>query len=136
MKYLALAALASFALFVGGLSTAQAEAKLANVLISAPAGCCDCCYNPCIEYRHAGLRRACCCECGTIQTVLQVKDPCTCCVVAVPVCLPVCCTDTPEGCGRCGLFGRSIVRYDYCCGVSIIVTFNKCGDILVTYRGY
>jgi len=28
------------------------------------------------------------------------------------------------------------VRYDYCCGVSVIVRFRKNGDIRVIYEGF
>lgn len=111
-----------------------AEAHMDSVLVSAPEGCC-CQYNPCIAYRHAIFGRCCDC-CQSYQNVLQVKDPCTCCVVAVPVCLPVCCTGTPEVCTKCGLFGRSVTRFDYCCGVSVVVAINGCGGIAVTYRGF
>ena len=129
--------LALFAAVVVSLPTlaqAAAEAHLSTVLISAPDGCC-CTYNPCIIYRHAFFGRCCCDCCQTYQTVLQVKDPCNCCVVAVPVCLPVCCTGEPAVCAKCGLFGRSVIRYDYCCGVSIVIVINGCGDIAVAYRG-
>jgi len=88
---------------------------------------------PCIIYRTRGRQLACCgCE-PPIQTILQVKDPASCCVVDVPVCLPGCCTDVPEVCDRCGLFGRGIVTYDWCCGFSVRVTFKLNGDVLVTY---
>jgi hypothetical protein len=66
--------------------------------------------------------------------VLQVTDPCTCCTVEVPICLPGCCTGAPSVCCRCPiLFNREVIRYDYCCGVSVVVKISKCGDILVTY---
>jgi hypothetical protein len=93
----------------------------------------NCC--PCIEYRHHG-RPICCCDCNAppeIKTVLQVKNPATCCVVPIPICLPGCCTGEPCVSSRCGILGRGIVRYDYCCGVKIIVTFRACGDIVVSY---
>jgi hypothetical protein len=94
------------------------------------------CAGPCIEYRHHG-RPICCCDCNApaeIKTVLMVKDPncCDCCV-AVPICLPGCCTDEPCVCSRCGILGRGIVRYDYTCGVRVTVTFRARGDIVVTY---
>jgi hypothetical protein len=28
-----------------------------------------------------------------------------------------------------------VVRYDYCCGLSIKIVFRNCGDIVVTYIG-
>jgi hypothetical protein len=104
-------------------------ARSAAVVTAAPGS--HCCYNPCIDYRHRGKR-----FCGpTAQTVLLVKDPTTCCCVEIPVCLPVCCLDDcAKVSSRCGLFGRGIVRHDYCCGVSVVVTFKKNGDIVVTYH--
>jgi hypothetical protein len=93
----------------------------------------SCC--PCIEYRHHG-RPICCCDCNApadIKTVLLVKNPATCCTVPIPVCLPGCCTDEPCVRSRCGVLGRGVVHYDYCCGVKIIVTFRACGDIVVSY---
>src|SRR5260221_11404258 len=103
----------------------------APVLSDSGASC-----GPCIEYRHHG-RPICCCDCNAppeIKTVLMGKDPncCDCCL-AVPICLPGCCTDEPCVCSRCGIVGRGIVRYDYSCGVRVTVTFRARGDIVVTY---
>lgn len=92
-----------------------------------------CCWNPCISYEHRG-RSICCCECAPIQTALQVTDPCTCCTIEVPVCLPGCCTGSPAVCSRCPiLFNREVIKFEYCCGVTVVVKISKCGDILVTY---
>ena len=47
-----------------------------------------CCPKPCITYRHRGPK-LCCGTCEpSVETVLKVKDPCTCCDVDVAVCLP------------------------------------------------
>ena len=98
--------------------------------------------NPCIKYRH---KHAClhkhalgcgCCPQPTYETVLEATSPETCCAVAVPVCLPACCQGCPCETSRCTLFGCGQVRFDYCCGVSVVVRFQKCGDILVTYHGF
>jgi hypothetical protein len=101
---------------------------------AADTGPCCC---PCIEYRHHG-RPICCCDCNApaeIKMVLVVKDPQSCCgdCVAVPVCLPGCCTGEPCVSSRCGVLGRGIVRYDFSCGVRVTVTFRARGDIVVTY---
>jgi hypothetical protein len=56
--------------------------------------------------------------------------------VNVPVCLPACCQGCPCETSRCTLLGCGQVRYDYGCGCSVIVRFQKCGDILVTYVGF
>ena len=70
---------------------ARAMAKLADDCVTAAAPCeKPACPAPCITYRYRGCRDI-CCGCPTpIKTVLQVKNPCTCCVVDVPVCLPGC----------------------------------------------
>ena len=31
------------------------------------------------------------------------------------------------------LFNREVIKYEYCCGVTVVVNISKCGDILVTY---
>ena len=93
-----------------------------------------CCPQPCIEYRHCG-RAVSCCQ-PPVQTALMVKDPCSCCEIPIPVCLPACCLDARASVDcRHGLFARGIVTYDYACGVSVTVRFKLSGEILVTYRG-
>ena len=95
-------------------------------------------YEPCIQYRHLfRWRKVCCGSCtAPIQTVLVVDNPARCgCTAAVPVCIPGCCTGEPCVKSRCGLFGRGIVTYEWCNGCRLTVTFNHCGDVLVTYFG-
>ena len=103
-------------------------------------GAVSCCpTNPCIKYhhKHAHKHRHCgCCPEPTYETVLNPVSPETCCAVAVPVCLPVCCQGCPCETSRCTLLGCGQVRYDYACGCSVIVRFQKSGDILVTYVGF
>lgn len=98
--------------------------------------------NPRIKYRH---KHGClhkhahgcdCCPAPTYETVLEATSPETCCTVAVPVCLPACCQGCPCEKSRCTLLGCGQVRFDYSCGVSVVVRFQKCGDILVTYHGF
>jgi hypothetical protein len=98
---------------------------------AAPPACSV--YKPCVSYCHRGR---CCDSCSPrVQQVLLVKDPCDCCCAAeVPVCLPACCKDACVS-SKCGLFGRSFVTYEYDCGVCVTITFRRCGDVLVTYRG-
>jgi hypothetical protein len=94
--------------------------------------CCD----RCISYCHHRACKKVCCGCEPpMHTVLQVKDPCCCCMVDVPVCLPSCCTGCPDVCGRCGIFGRGVVTYNWCCGYTIKIVFSRCGDITVHYFG-
>jgi hypothetical protein len=97
--------------------------------------------NPCIKYRHKHAHKhhhynqGCCGE-PTYQTVLTPTSPETCQTVAVPVCLPACCQGCPCQSSRCTLLGCGQVRYDYGCGCSVIIRFQKCGDILVIYEGF
>jgi hypothetical protein len=100
--------------------------------------CCDvapkCCPAPCITYHHRRHRKACYDPCqGMASMVLAVKDPCCCCNVDVPVCVPACCTDVPCVNSRCGLFGRGIVEYSWDCGFRVQIVFNKHGKVRVTY---
>lgn len=104
----------------------------------APAPC-VCCPTPCIKYRHAvlDLGRLCrpkCCK-PPIKAVLATKNPCTCCPVDVPVCLPGCCCDEPVVDCKKTLLGEGLVTYSWCCGVSVSIRYKKCGEVLVTYRG-
>lgn len=96
-----------------------------------------CCGQRCIAYRYHG-RAKCCGDCKPpVKTVLLVKDPgaCTCCYVQVPVCLPACCTGSPQVHCRKGIFKDGVVTYSYCCGVRVKVVFDRCGDIVVHYYG-
>jgi len=101
---------------------------------------CGCEPAPCIKYHHKHAFKhkhaAGCCETPMYETVLMATSPETCRTVAVPVCLPACCQGCPCESSRCTLFGCGQVRYDYACGYSVIVRFQKCGDILVTYVGF
>lgn len=70
-----------------------------------------------------------------VEMVLQVQDPCTCCLVEVPVCIPACCTDVPTmDCHR-GLLGRHVVSYNWCCGYHVKVVFDRHGCVTVHYYG-
>lgn len=120
-------------------ATAAPEAvPTPDVLAAAPVGPCVCCPPPCIRYRNAifDLKRVCCDPCKPpLASVLCVKNPCTCCPVEVPVCLPSCCCGEPKVTCRKTLVGSGTVTFAWCCGVSVVVRFDKCGDVLVTYRG-
>ena len=137
-----------------GASAAHAESLLLSRLMAnaaldcgAPACAPSCaapapaCCAPTITYHHVCVHRVRCCGCQPpIETVLSVKDPgackpCTAPPVCIPVCLPACCTGEPAVSGHVGLCGRGVVRYDYCCGLSIKIVFRNCGDIVVTYIG-
>ena len=76
-----------------------------------------------------------CNPCQKMNIILQVKDPCTCCIVEVPVCIPVCCTGNPSVCCHRGFLGRQIVTYSWCCGVSVDIIFKRNGCYIVRYCG-
>jgi hypothetical protein len=144
VTFLALAA----ALVLVDTQTAQARrTRIADVqtvsltksLGHGEPGCCTpepaCCPEQCITYRHCG-RKLCCGSCKPPkQIVLKVKDPCTCCEVDVPVCLPACCEGEPTVCTGKGFLCRDVVEYEWCCGFYVRVAFKKCGDLIVTTKG-
>ena len=125
--------LASFRAAKAANLAAAASASAATLNPScAPAA--PCCPAPCITYRHHGPKI--CCGCApSVQTVLVVNDPCTCCPVQIPVCLPSCCTGEPTVCCHKGFLGRDVVSYEWCCGFSVDVRFLRSGDIVVVTRG-
>jgi len=116
----------------------RAQARRTNLARSlGEPGCCApepvCCPEPCIKYRYC---RKHCHACEPTQTVvLKVTDPCTCCEVDVPVCLPACCKGDPSVCTGKGFLCRDTVEYEWCCGVYVRVAFKKCGDLVVTVKG-
>jgi hypothetical protein len=101
----------------------------------AAAGCGVCCPQPCIIYRHRGHHRACCDCAPPIETVLTATDPCTCCPVAIPVCVPACCQCAPTVSCHDGLFCHGVVQYDWSCGYRVTVRFKHNGDVVVVSRG-
>ncbi|HWB13269.1 MAG TPA: hypothetical protein VG826_28850 [Pirellulales bacterium] len=103
--------------------------------VAAPAGCGVCCPQPCIIYRHRGHHRACCDCAPPIETILTATDPCTCCPVAIPVCVPACCQCAPTVSCHNGLFGHGVVQYDWSCGYRVTVRFKHNGDVVVVSRG-
>src|SRR5688500_4315357 len=65
---------------------------------SAVAGKVPVCSDRNISYKHHHPRKE---PCGArVEAVLLVKDPCDCCFVEVPVCLPCGCQGAPEVCSR------------------------------------
>jgi hypothetical protein len=88
------------------------------------------CPPPCVKYHHHGRR-----ACETYQTVVTYCDPCTGCTVQVPICVPVCCGGAPVVCERSGLFGRSIVVFQWCCGFKAKIIGDRCGNLTVHTYG-
>jgi hypothetical protein len=93
-----------------------------------------CCPAPCIIYRHRGP--AICRGCAPpVPTVLNVVNPCTCCPVAITVCLPACCTGVPVVCSKPGVFATNVVTYVWPGGYSVTVRFRRSGEVVVVTRG-
>ena len=101
------------------------------------ADCCGpiCSYQPCIKYVDKTHCCNCCSDAVKIETVLQVKDPCTCCLVDVPVCLPACCSGAPCVDTKCGALDNSKTFYTWPSGYEVKVVANKRGVITVVYLG-
>jgi len=77
----------------------------------------------------------CCDPClPPIKQRLTFCHPCTGCKVSVDVCIPGECTDCPLVTCRNTLFGSGLVRYDWCCGYSVIIRFTAHGGVRVIYR--
>lgn len=102
--------------------------------------CCPppCCPKPCITYRHKCVCKRVCCGCtqpAPISITLNVKDPCTCCPVEIPLCIPGCTTGEPTvACGT-GIFCRPTLTYTWANGYAAKVSFKHNGDIIVTTYG-
>ncbi len=144
----ALALLVAAFVTVGG-----AEARLFRAQEQAPApaaeahavpvpvvttGCTDCCAPKyCIVYRKHHARRSVCCGCcnGPMQMMLQIQDPCTCCPIEIPVCVPGCCTDAPCVTSSRGLFGRTITEYSWCCGFRVRIVLTRSNTVIVHTYG-
>ncbi|HVA49469.1 MAG TPA: hypothetical protein VNH11_24090 [Pirellulales bacterium] len=99
------------------------------------AGCGMCCPQPCLIYRHRGHHRVCCGCAPPVETVLTATNPCTCCPVAIPVCLPGCCNCPPTVSCHSGLFCAGVVEYDWSCGYRVTVRFKHNGEVVVVSRG-
>ncbi len=118
-----------------------AEARLARQQPTAPApapkvATCEavkCCPRNICYKHHPGC--GCYDSCKRMELILQVKDPCACCVVEVPVCIPACCTAAPTVCCYKGFLRRQVVEYSWACGFKLKVVFDKHGDIVVHYYG-
>lgn len=124
---------------VAAFATIFAASTNASEIVSTGTECgppvAVCGTKPCITYKHhlLGCKKFKCCE--TKEIVLQVKDPCTGCVTDVPVGIPCCCDDEPTVCCRKGVLCRDVVEYSWCCGFSVKMVINRCGDIVVHYHG-
>lgn len=109
---------------------APAAAPGGKVATCEPVKCCP--RNVCYRH-HPGC--GCYDPCKKMELILQVKDPCTCCLVEVPVCIPACCTAAPSVCCYQGFLRRQVVEYSWSCGFYLKVVFDRCGDVTVHYYG-
>ena len=110
------------------------------------------CGKRCITYRHHRRHKKICKECcrrrcrkdckekckptpPPIKAVLTVVDPCCCCKIEVPVCIPACCKKAPtKKCSK-GLFG-SVTTFKWCCGYKVrVIVKKKCGSVVVHSYG-
>jgi hypothetical protein len=121
-----------------------AEARLARQQPAAPAAAapaskvatCEpvtCCPRVIVYKNHPGC--GCYDSCKRMELILQVKDPCTCCLVEVPTCIPACCTAAPTVCYHKGFLHRQVVEYSWACGFKIKMIFGKHGNVAVHYFG-
>lgn len=143
-RVLIVAAVVAIGMLAGTQRVEARRLAIAEPLPAPPAAkaagdCCTpppvCCPKPCISYRHCGPK-LCCGPCEPpVQTVLKVKDPCTCCEIEVPLCIPACCKGEPTLCCGRGFLGRSTVEYEWCCGYRVRVAFKRCGDLIVSTWG-
>ena len=78
-----------------------------------------------------------CCEPCPEPVIFNVSvcNPSTGCMESIDLCIPACCVGVPCVTKRCTIIGSGLVRYDWCCGFTAIVRFNRCGDYRVIYRG-
>jgi hypothetical protein len=88
-----------------------------------------------IDYRYKHPRHGKYSKCDTTSVTLLIKDPCTCCLVEAPICIPCCCVDVPpQICWSSGAFGRDVVTYSWGCGYDVRIAFrNKTNELIVTY---
>lgn len=105
------------------------------VLVPAAVGTAVCCPQPCLIYRHRGHHRAGCGCAPPVEMVLSAMNPCTCCPVAIPVCVPACCQCAPSVSCHSGLFCAGVVDFDWSCGYRITVRFRHNGEVVVVTRG-
>lgn len=100
-----------------------------QVPVQAPIQKGSCCVPSCIRYFEHGRARRCCGP--TYQTTLTYCDPCSDCLVCIPVCVPVCCDEPAKIVERHGALGRSVVVFRWCCGYMVKVVTDRCGDVAV-----
>lgn len=94
------------------------------------------CRAECVSYKYHHLGSRCkFSRCDMKEVVVLVQDPCTCCCVEVPVCVPCCCNQICTTDCRCGLFGREITEYCWDCGFRMEIVATKHGDFVVHYYG-
>gem|GEM_PF-1342813 len=78
-----------------------------------------------------------CCEPCPPPVIFNVCvcNPCTGCKESIDLCIPACCTGVPCVTQRGTIIGSGLVRYEWCCGFTAIVRFDRCGNHRVIYRG-
>lgn len=91
----------------------------------------------CIRYHYHPLHRKVCRDCckPPFKAVVTVEDKCCGCLIEVPICVPACCEDAPKVSTHCGVFGRQVTEYCWCCGYRVKIVMDRCGDLHVHYFG-
>lgn len=113
-------------------STGAAPTVVADCNCGQCATCCPSKYR--FVYRQHHVRRQVCCDpcLPNVEMVLQVTDPCTCCPIDVPVCVPGCCTEPPCVTKRGGVGGRSITEFTWRNGFRVRIVHTP-RDLLVVH---
>ena len=110
-----MAAVVLACLGVLSLGSESAEAKAVKSSLTAGPICCPPpCPPPPIKVCLNVQNPACCTQCTTVE-----------------VCIPGCCEGPPKVCSRCGILGRGIVTYEWCCGHRVTVVFTALGTVRV-----
>ena len=141
MTWLAKTLVGTVALVVVMATANVTMAKSASTEVKASGAGCEpapmpVCKEPrCINYCSHRSRCGCFDPCKVNKIVLQVPDHCCCCLIEVPVCVPACCTDAPSVCSHCGIFGRQVIEYSWCCGYYVKVVIDRCGNVTVQTFG-
>ena len=91
---------------------------------------------PVVTSADAGLFRRGCCDCckPPKEVVLEVCHPCK-GKVPVTVCIPACCDGDPRVCYRDTIIGCGKTTFEWCCGHTVVVRWDRCGEPIIRQRG-
>lgn len=89
---------------------------------------------PPLSYRHRVFHAGWSCY-PTAETVLTAISPCTCCPVAIPVCVPTCCQGAPSVSYRGARFCAGVVDFVWSNGYRVTARFRYDGQVTVVTPG-